>query len=304
MQGASIELGRLLDGYGLCARTEGKSPKYVSLVTTSVNFLIRYLEANGQPTDVAQISADHIRRFILYLQSVNRFADHPFTKPQESRLSGHTINTYMRSIRAFWSWLEAEGMINTNPFNTLRIPRAPKKIIPTFSDEQVKLLVAQIDTSSPQGFRNYTIIVLLLDTMIRVSELTSCRMDDLDLEHRELKVFGKGSKERIVPFGRTAQKALWRYTTLHRPEPQTPRQDKLFLTADGRPLTKNRVEAILKVYGGSGSHFWLNCLKLPRLKVARNRWIGDEKVPGVIVLRGGKRQDIHRPSGEFPRAGL
>ncbi len=92
-------------------------------------------------------------------------------------------------------------------------------------------------------------MLLMLDTMIRVSELTGCRMEDLDLQGRSLKVWGKGSKERVVPFGSTAQKALWKYTTFHRPEPALPRQDRLLLTFDGRPMTKNRVESILKAYG-------------------------------------------------------
>jgi site-specific recombinase XerD len=243
------DLSYLIDGDALCSRSEGKSPNYISLVSTSVKFFVHYLEERGLSTDVTEIKAQLIRGFILHLQGMNRFAEHPFAKPQETGLSGYTINTYMRSLRAFWSWLEEEGIIEESPFCQFKIPRAPKKLIPTFSEEQVKALLAQVDTSSPTGLRNYTIILLLFDTMIRVSELTGCRMEDLNLEGRSLKVWGKGSKERIVPFGRAVQKALWRYTTLYRPEPLLPRQDMLFLTADGRPMTKNRIEAIIKAYG-------------------------------------------------------
>jgi len=155
----------------------------------------------------------------------------------------------MRSIRAFWSWLEAEEIVTRNPFAQLRIPKAPKKVIPTFSHEQLKALLSQVNTLSPVGFRDYTIMLVLLDTMARVSELTGCRMEGLDLESRCLKVWGKGSKERVVPFGRATQRALWKYITLYRPQPYIPHQDMLFLTADGRPMTKNRIEAILKAYG-------------------------------------------------------
>jgi len=243
------DLGYLINGYALCSRSEGKSPKYISLVSTSVRFFAQYLEKNGLSTDITEIEAHWIRGFVLHLQSVNRFAAHPFTKAQANGLSGHTVNTYMRSLRAFWCWLETEGIIKANPFHQIKIPKAPTKVIPTFSDEQITVLLAQIDTSSPEGFRNYTMILLLLDTMIRVSELTGCKMGHLDLENRSLRVWGKGSKERIVPFGRTAQRALWKYVTLYRPEPYVPPQDMLFLTADGRPMTKNRVEAILKAYG-------------------------------------------------------
>lgn len=245
----NTDLANLIKGYNLCARSEGKSTNYINLVTACIGFFIRYLDANSLPTNVSGINAQHIRGFIVYLQSVNRFANHPFARPQECGLSGHTINTYMRSLRAFWSWLESEEIIGDNPFSQLRIPRAPIKVIPTFSEEQIKALLSRVDIASPQGYRNYTIILLLLDTMIRVSELTSCRMEDLNLEGRVIKVWGKGSKERIVPFAKTAQKALWKYISFHRPEPQIPRHDMLFLTADGRPMTKNRIQTIIKSYG-------------------------------------------------------
>jgi len=243
------DLSYLIDGYALCSRSEGKSPNYIYLVTISARLFLRYLEEKGLSTEAAEIDTQLIRRFILHLQGVNRFAEHPFAKPQDSGLSGHTINTYMRSLRAFWCWLEDEGIIDKNPFCQLRIPKPPKKVIPTFSEEQIRALLAQANTSSPTGFRNYTMMLLLLDTMMRVSELTSCQMEALSFEGRCLKIWGKGSKERIVPFGRTVQKALWRYVTFYRPEPQILHQDNVFLTAEGRPMTKNRVEAFLKAYG-------------------------------------------------------
>jgi len=245
----ATDLDNLIKGYGLCARSEGKSPKYISLVVTATRSLLRYLAAESLPTLVSQIGVGNLRGFILYLQRARRFQSHPFARPQNSGLAGHTINSYLRSLSAFWSWLEREGIVEQNPFSQLKIPKAPQKIIPTFSEQQVRALLAQVDTSSPTGFRDYTVILLLLDTMVRVSELTGCRMEDLNLEARSLRVWGKGAKQRIVPFGRTAQKALWKYTTMYRPEPQSPRQDMVFLTADGRPMTKNRIETILKAYG-------------------------------------------------------
>jgi len=243
------ELSSLISGYALCARAEGKSVSYISLVTSSVGFLRHYLETNRLPIDTTEIDTCHIRSFILHLQSTNRFAFHRFARPQDAKLSGHTVNTYMRSLRAFWSWLETEGIIDRNPFSQLKIPKAPKKVIPTFSVEQLKALIAQANTLSPAGFRNYTIMLFLLDSLMRISELIGSQMKDLNLEGRCLKVWGKGSKERIVPFGRITQKALWRYIKFYRPEPLIPRQDMVFLTTDGRQLTKNRVETILKTYG-------------------------------------------------------
>jgi integrase/recombinase XerD len=244
-----MKLDKLVEGYRLCARAEGKSDSYITLVTSSVEYLRRHLEAKGLPTQVNEITADVIRGFIFHLQSALRFAGHPLARAQEAGLSGHCINTYLRSIRAFWHWLESEDLIADNPFNKLKIPKPPHKIIPTFTEEQLKLLLSQPDTSSATGFRDYTFMLVLLDTLVRVSELTGCRMGDLNIGSRVIKVLGKGSKERVVPFGKTTHKALWKYTTVYRPEPYLPQHDYLFLTAEGRPLTKNRVEAIVKKYG-------------------------------------------------------
>jgi len=245
----ATDLDSLLKGYCLCARSEGKSPKYISLVVTAAKSLLRYLKEKHLPIDVSQVDAQQLRGFILDLQSVKRFQYHRFARPQGNGLAGHTINTYLRSLSALWSWLEREGILEQNPFTQIKIPKAPQKIIPTFSEQQIRELLAQIDTTTSTGFRDYSIFLLLLDTMVRVSELTGCRMEDLDLEARSLTVWGKGAKQRIVPFGRTAQKALWKYIAMYRAEPQIPRQDMVFLTADGRPMTKNRIETILKAYG-------------------------------------------------------
>ncbi|MFP3880409.1 MAG: tyrosine-type recombinase/integrase [Dehalococcoidia bacterium] len=106
-----------------------------------------------------------------------------------------------------------------------------------------------VDISSPTSYRDYCILLTLLDTGIRCTELTSLRLADLNLESRLLKVSGKGSKERHVPIGAKVQKAVWKYLHRYRPEPAIPKHDQVFLTRDSHPLTKDRVEAIVERYG-------------------------------------------------------
>ena len=248
-KGAAAQLAKLLEGYGLSARSEGKSPNTIAIVVASVRYLDQFLTSHHLSTDVTEIGVEELRRFIVYLRECPRFAHHRFTRPQGGHLSGHTVNGYLRALQAFWSWLKREDFIEENPFSRLKIPKAPKKVIPVFTDEQLRRLFAAIDTTTLVGWRNYTIIVILLDTGIRCSELTSLKLADVNLESRLLKVWGKGSKERWVPIGAKVQKALWKYLLRYRPEPATPRYDQVFLTNDGHPLTKDRVEAIVKRYG-------------------------------------------------------
>jgi integrase/recombinase XerD len=155
----------------------------------------------------------------------------------------------LRALQAFWSWLARESFIKENPFDRLRIPKPPKKIIPVFTEEQLRQLLAAIEMTSATGYRDYAIILTLLDTGVRCGELIGLRLTDINLESRLLKVWGKGSKERLVPIGAKVQKALWKYLARYRPDPATPRYDNIFLTLTGHPLTKDRLEAIVERYG-------------------------------------------------------
>ncbi len=243
------QLSELLEGYCLSARSEGKSPSTIAIVEASVRYLDEFLTSHDLSINIADIGVEELRRFVVYLRERPRFAHHRFTHPQGGHLSGHTVNGYMRALQSFWSWLKREDLIDTNPFDRLKIPKAPRKVIPIFTVEQLRRLLGAIDIASPSGYRDYTIIITLLDTGIRCSELTGLRLEDVNLESRLLKVWGKGSKERQVPIGARVQKALWKYLSRYRPEPATPRHDRVFLTRDGYPLTKDRLEAIVERYG-------------------------------------------------------
>ena len=246
---SATALIKLLEGYQLSARSEGKSANTIAIVKASVRYLDEFLTVNDLPTNVSEIGVEELRRFTVYLRERPRFANHRFTKPQPGHLSGHTVNGYLRALQAFWAWLERENFIQENPFARLRIPKAPKKVIPIFNEMQLRQLFAVIDIMSPVGYRDYAIILTLLDTGIRCNELTNLKLTDVNLESRLLKVWGKGSKERLAPIGAKVQKALWKYITCYRPQPATPRYDHVFLTRDGRPLTKDRLEAIIERYG-------------------------------------------------------
>lgn len=117
-------------------------------------------------------------------------------------------------------------MIVSNPFSKLRIPKPPKKVIVTFSPQQIEALLGVIG-SSTASYRNTVVILTLLDTGLRVSELINLKIDHLWLEEGLIKILGKGDKERLVPIGKEIRKLLWRYTNKYRPEPSRPSLDNL-----------------------------------------------------------------------------
>lgn len=246
---SSRGLEKLVYGYRLSSLSEGKSVNTVAIVEAAVRYLEEFLAERGLPTDVTEIGANELRQFSVYLRERPRFAHHRFTRPQTGQLSGHTVNGYMRALQAFWSWLVREDLVDDNPFDRIKIPKAPKKVIPIFTEEQLRQIFEGIDITSSVGYRDYTIILTLLDTGIRCSELTGLGLTDVNLDSRLLKVWGKGSKERLVPIGAKVQKAIWKYLNRYRPEPAIPRYDQVFLTHEGYPLSKDRLEAIVERYG-------------------------------------------------------
>ena len=207
------------------------------------------LASQGISTDATQITQHQIRAFILYLQQKRCFSGHRFNHTQDRGLSGYTVNCYLRSLRVFLSWLVSEDIIECNPFEQVKIPRPPRKVIPAFSDSQFQRLLNAIDTRTAEGYRDYIIILTLLDTALRVSELCNLKLGNLWLDEGMLKVVGKGNKERLIPIGKQVQRLLWRYINRCRPEPAMAKYDFLFLTREGKPLTKDRVEKIMTCYG-------------------------------------------------------
>lgn len=259
--------------YGLCAEADGKSPATIDLTLSVLHQFVCFLKVNGMPTDIREIQPDHFRAFGLNLQKRQRFASHPYTRPQDGRLSDHTVNGYFRALRAFWSWLVAEGFIQENPFATVKVPKAPSKIVPSLSSGQLVSLINAIDLSHPQGCRDHAIVLLLVDTGMRVSELCGIRLDDIDLGKRLIKICGKGNRERLVPFGIRAHKALLKYLHFHRPEPDTPSIKHLFLTYSGQPMKKRRVEAIIKRCGAKAGINGVRCSPHTLRHTAAVTWI-------------------------------
>ena len=258
-QGEATGLDNLIQGYSLYARTEGKSLKTISITVTALTRLKGFLRINGLSADVTQLSAHQIREFIQYLQQAPAFENHRYTKPQARGLSGHAINCYLRAIRAFWSWMVREEIIYSNPFAKVTIPKAPRKVIPAFSESQLQALLGAIDSSTPAGFRDSTMIMVLLDSGLRASELLGLTVTNLNLDDGVVKVNGKGGKERMVPIGARVRRMIWRYLQQYRPQPVNPRCDILFLSERGEPLSVNRLEAMIERCGQRAGIVGVRC---------------------------------------------
>lgn len=239
-----LTLEKLLEGYRLSCQAEAKSPKTIEWYSSFLTRFKTFLEQNQLPDDPCLITRENIRAFIHHLQNEAK------TPHSNKPLSPITVQGYVRSLKAFFSWLEREDYVNHNVMDHIPLPKAPLKIINTLTEEQIQKLTELCNGSTKSGYRNLCLILLMLDTGIRVSELASIDVIDVDLNQGCITLrIAKGGKERIIPIGSLVQKMLWRYINTYRPKPLTARITRVFLNEIGTPLTKNGIQQMLRRYG-------------------------------------------------------
>lgn len=202
--------------------------------------LARWLKSLPSGTRYCDLDPDQPRDYLIAMQTRGvRYTDHPNRPPVEGGLSPFTVRKEVNVLKAFGTWLKTTKRLR-DPFASLPRPKVPKKIVTVLEPDGIRALIDALNTNTHQGARLYAIVMLIIDSGLRVSEVSSALLDDLDLERRQLKVMGKGKKERIVPFGDACAQALLNYIELHRP--RAIEANTLILSVDGFPLTRGAIE--------------------------------------------------------------
>lgn len=202
------------------------------------NDLTRYLEYIEQ-LGVHQISGcqnKHVRNLIVVLTSTG--------------MASSSIARNITTIRMFHRFLLSEGLSDSDPTVYIDVPKHTKKLPAVLDIHEVESILNQPDVSSPKGLRDRAMLEFLYATGVRVSELIGITQSDIVKSEGYARVFGKGSKERIVPIGDIALK----YTLQYQKEVRSLLSkrhhagDVLFLSMRGRPISRVAVWKILKNY--------------------------------------------------------
>jgi len=152
-------------------------------------------------------------------------------------------------LRSFYRHLQREGVVETNPVAGISAPKAPKRLPRYLNVQETVALLTAPDTSTPQGLRDRAILELLYGAGLRVGELVGLNVGDLNLSRGELRVTGKGDKERIALMGEPARVALSRYLAEGRPRLVTEASGSaLFLNRFGGRLSAVSVTKVLHKY--------------------------------------------------------
>ena len=175
------------------------------------------------------------------------------TDLKERRYAATTVARKVAAIKSFFAFLVAEGMMKDNPTRDVPSPRVGKSLPKPISISQARLLLEQpAKLSTPEAKRDRAMLHLLYASGMRVSELVSLNLGDIDTEGGYVRCFGKGHKERLIPIYRQAAQVLKEYLTEARPHlAHSSEEQALFLNRRGERLTRQGLWQILKGYAKS-----------------------------------------------------
>lgn len=166
---------------------------------------------------------------------------------EENQKESSTKAHYFTVLQNFYLFCIDTGLTTTNPCETIHLPKIPQKLPNYLTYEEVEKLL-DMPLRTDYDYRTKAMLELLYATGIRVSELLSLRFTNVDLQNNLIRVEGKGSKERIVPFNETSKKYLELYINEYRPKLIKPGKyfEELFLNNRGTPLTRQGMFKLLK----------------------------------------------------------
>ena len=156
-----------------------------------------------------------------------------------------SINRKLSSLRGFYKYMANEGIVKTNVFSLVNGPKKSKKLPRYFEYNELEELFKVPDIRTPLGQRDSLILEMLYATGVRVGELVSIKVGDIDLGRRNIIILGKGNKERFVTYGEYCEDILKIYLKDGRERLNTRNSDYLFLNNNGGELTDRGVRFIL-----------------------------------------------------------
>jgi site-specific recombinase XerD len=239
-----LSLSQAIEGFLLDCASRRLSAHTVSDYATTFRRFVAFI---GADIPLVDIDATTIRRFMAFL-STPQEGGGAVKKPPKP-LSKKTSLNYHTGLSALWSWAVSEKLVERNVVREVEPPRPEQPAIVPFSRTDIKALLEACertrgysrpgkricDNARPSALRDKTLILLLLDTGMRASEVCSITARTVDLKNKRIWVMGKGDKERSLPISAETAKALWAYMS-SRSEAKA--SAPLFVTRDGRPMDR------------------------------------------------------------------
>ena len=172
-----------------------------------------------------------------------------FVATLSGRLAASSQARYLSTLRRYYRHLVARGRIGADPTQAIAPPVKPMRLPKAISEAQVEALLAAPDLDTPQGLRDRAMIETIYASGLRVSELIGLKVHEVSFDMGVVRIFGKGSKERLVPLGEQAIDWIGRWLDEGRPTLLGARRsDAIFVTARGGPMTRQQFWSLIKRY--------------------------------------------------------
>ena len=212
---------------------KGLAKASIDAYLSDITDFIRYLDRSSGLSDPVQVTRFEIMDYLEHCQ--------------ESELAVSTMSRRLISIKLFFRYLVSENVLEENITEVMDSPRLLKLIPDFLSENEVEMLLEASNGPKTLQKRNRLILELLYSCGLRVSELCNLKMDSPNFQSSIMRVKGKGSKERIVPFGNTAESLMMNYLRKVRPElDKTGKVAELFLSKNGKKITRSMVWQLIK----------------------------------------------------------
>jgi site-specific recombinase XerD len=187
------KLEMLVDYYLADMQRRGCTDDSVGTNRRALRRFCRAVDPGSNGVTLQEVTDEVVDVYVSAMQQRNvRFEVHPNRKQEPGKLSVFTIRKEVRILKGFGTWLQQEGF--ENPCGSLVVPKEPKRLVGVLTDEEIDQILKSINPQTPIGSRLYAIVLLMLDSGPRMSEVVGARMPDLDLETRQLRIIGKGDK--------------------------------------------------------------------------------------------------------------
>ena len=210
----------------------GLSPRTLDAYGRDMQRLIAFAARSGL-SDAGAVTPTHLREFVYSLK--------------DEGLQATSIRRTLSAVRTYFGFLVAEGHATSDPTEQVELPKTWRRLPDVLSREDVVRILEAPEISDRLYWRDKAMLEFAYASGVRVSELASLKLRDVDLAEGVATVFGKGSKERFVPIGRAAQRALDVYIRDLRPSlAGREGEGVVFLNAQGRPLTRMGIWKILR----------------------------------------------------------
>jgi site-specific recombinase XerD len=235
----NISLQDLVEGFLFSLQAEGRAPRTHEYYTKLLRHLLVFSRDQRWPHHVNQLESKHLRQFLSWVSS-RSYEYNPgngsirFVKSKPS-----TAWPYYKAVRRMFNWSINEDLLQQNPAKDIHFKAPPPPAIQPYSPDELKRLLAvcELDIKTGArfiGLRNKAMILLFIDSGLRLSELAHLKLVDLNLEQRWVRVIGKGNSIGICPFSAKTAKAIWLYMLERK---QRAKGDTLWVTEEGRQLS-------------------------------------------------------------------